>query len=110
MTKSLLRYIGIVGIVIISAFGLAAAQDWNSSPYNWNNSQYNWKNSPYNWKNSPNNWQNSQYKWGNDRIIRDNNGNPAGYAVPKDDGGINIYDFRGNRRGYKPANPDSDDE
>ena len=35
-----------------------------------------------------------------DRIMRDNSGNPTGYAVPKSDGGANIYDLDGNREGY----------
>jgi len=69
--------------------GVAIAQsDWNSSPYNY-------KNSPYNYENSP-------YKSYNDRIIRDNQGRAKGYAVPKEDGGTNYYDLKGNRKGYKP--------
>lgn len=78
------------------------AQDWNSSPNNWQNNSNNWENSPNNWKNSPNNWENSPSKWGNERVIRDNAGNPAGYAVPKQDGGVNFYDKQGNRKGYLP--------
>ena len=106
MKKLLLRSITIVVIILVSVYGLVAAEDWNSNPNNWNNNPNNWDNNPNNWKNSPNNWDNSPNKWGNDRIIRDNSGNPTGYAVPKDDGGINIYDFNGNRRGYKPADED----
>lgn len=86
--------------------GIAQAQDWNSNPNNWQNSPYNWNNSPYNWQNSPNNLQNSPNKWGNDRIIRDNQGNPSGYAVPKEDGGVNFFDLKGNRRGYLPGSED----
>jgi len=82
---------------------ISQAQDWNSNPYNWQNSPYNFNNSSNNWQNNPNNWQNSPNKWGNDRIIRDNQGNPRGYAVPKADGGVNFFDQRGNRRGYLPS-------
>lgn len=70
----------------------AMAQDWASSPNNWQNNEKNWENSSKNWKNSPNNWENSPSKWGNERIVRDKNGNAAGYAVPKQDGGVNLYD------------------
>ena len=59
-----------------------------------------WEDSPYNWDNSEQNWDNSSNNWNSDRIIRDNSGNPTGYAVPKSDGGANIYDFEGNREGY----------
>jgi hypothetical protein len=62
-----------------------------------------WDSSPYNWKNSPHHWDNSPHKYNNDRIIRDNQGNATGYAVPKDDGGVNYYDLEGNRTGYKPG-------
>ena len=78
-------------------------QDYESSPFNYDNSPYNYENSPYNYRNSRDNWDNSPYKWGNDRIIRDNDGNPQGYAVPKRDGGVNFFDLDGNRKGYEPA-------
>ena len=81
----------------------APAQDWNSNPNNWKNSSINWENSSINWKNNPNTWKNSPMKWGNDRIVRDTEGNPQGYAVPKKDGGVNFFDLDGNRRGYLPA-------
>jgi hypothetical protein len=54
------------------------------------------------WSSSPSNWQNSPSRYGNERIIRDKNGNAAGYVVPKPDGGANIFDLRGNRQGYLP--------
>lgn len=87
----------------ISLSTTAVAQDWNSSPNNWENSPNNWENSPNNWKNSPSNWENSPNRYGNERIIRDSDGNPAGYAVPKQDGGVNFYDNQGNRSGYLPS-------
>src|SRR6516162_499155 len=62
---------------------------WNSSPYNFQNSPYNFNNSPYNFQNSPYNFQNSPYNWNGNRGIYDNEGNRAGYAVPRPDGGVN---------------------
>ena len=81
----------------------ARSEDWNSSPNNWNNSPSNWENSQSNWNNSPNNWSNSPNNFGNTRIIRDNNGNAQGYAVPKADGGVNLFNQNGTRKGYMPA-------
>ena len=95
----------VVALSIIMGISIcvAVAGDWNSSPNNWENSPNNWNNSPNNWNNSPNNWNNSPNKWGNDRIIYDNDGQPKGYVVPKENGGANVYDLNGNRRGYKPS-------
>ena len=92
----------VVAIGLFAMSSASSAQDWNSNPHNWQNSPNNWQNSPNNWQNSPNNWQNSPNRYGNDRIIRDNNGNAAGYAVPRPDGGVNYFDSQGNRRGYVP--------
>ena len=92
-----MKSLAILFVFLLLFSGVAIAQtDWNSSPYNYENSPYNYKNSPYNYDNSP-------YKYNNERIIRDNQGRAKGYAVPKDDGGTNYYDFDGNRRGYKPG-------
>jgi len=102
MSSSVFRTTMLVLLLGFSFANVVLAQDWNSSPNNWQNSPNNWKNSSSNWKNSPNNWQNSPNKWGNERIIRDDAGNPAGYAVPKRDGGVNFYDGQGNRQGYLP--------
>ena len=79
--------------LILIPLVINAGTAWEDSPYNWENSINNWDNSPNNWENSPNNWN-------SDRIIRDNSGNPTGYAVPKSDGGANIYDLDGVREGY----------
>jgi hypothetical protein len=99
-----MKSLAMIFIFLIPFSGVAIAQtDWDSSPHNWKNSPYNWKNSPHNWRNNPHNWDNSPYKWNNDRIIRDNQGRAKGYAVPKEDGGVNYYDFDGNRKGYKPS-------
>ncbi len=96
--------IKMIAVTFLSLFSLSATAvtDWNSSPSNWNNSASNWNNSSSNWNNSPSNWENSASKFGNDRIVRDNNGNPVGYAVPKDGGGVNIYNTAGERTGYVP--------
>ena len=87
-------------LAIISSSVFAGVTSWEDSPYNWDNSENNWDNSPNNWENSPNNWENNPNNWNSDRVIRDNEGNPTGYAVPKDGGGVNIYDLDGNREGY----------
>lgn len=98
---SIVLLIGLLAAAALTAMP-AAAQDWNSNPANWKNNPGNWQNSPSNWRNNPGNWENSPSRYGNDRIIRDNEGNARGYAVPKDDGGVNFFDFSGNRRGYLP--------
>ena len=92
----------VLAFVLMSGSALMA-QDWDSSPMNWNNSPLNWDNNSMNWKNSPMNWDNSPNRWGNERIIRDEHGRAQGYAVPKEDGGINFFDFDGQRRGYLPG-------
>ena len=98
-----MKSVAILFTFLLLFSGVAIAQsDWNSSPYNYKNSPYNYENSPYNYKNSPYNYDNSPYKSNNDRIIRDNQGRAKGYAVPKEDGGTNYYDLKGNRKGYKP--------
>lgn len=94
-------------LIFCSIGGIVLAQDWNSSPYNWQNSPYNFENSPYNYNNSPHNYNNSPYKYGNDRIVRDNQGRDTGlYVVPRNDGGVNFFDRKGNRRGYVPGSGD----
>ena len=80
-------------VAIISSSVFAGVTSWEDSPNNWENSEHNWDNSSNNWENNPNNWD-------SDRVIRDNSGNPTGYAVPKSNGGTNIYDLDGNRKGY----------
>ena len=94
----LLRFL--IYITFIFTTSPYAGTAWEDSPYNWDNSEHNWDNSPNNWENSPNNWENNPNNLNSDRIIRDNSGNPTGYAVPKPNGGANIYDLDGNREGY----------
>ncbi len=74
--------------------------DWKSSPYNWENSEHNWENSGFNYDNSPMNWENNPMNLNSDRIIRDADGVPSGYIVPKDNGGSNIFNLEGDRDGY----------
>ncbi len=114
MKKALLIIVTLTMVMGIPLFA-AYAGDWKSSPNNWDNSpnnwknsrnnpensRNNWKNSSNNWENSPNNWNNSPNKPGNDRIILDKDGKPKGYAVPKENGSATVYDFTGDRRGYK---------
>ena len=85
---------------IISSSAFAGVTSWEDSPNNWENSEHNWDNSSNNWENSPNNWENNPNNWGSDRVIRDNDGNATGYAVPNSNGVTNIYDLDGNREGY----------
>jgi hypothetical protein len=101
--KMCVRRMALAGAFVSFLSGASYATEWQSSPYNWQNSPYNWQNSPYNWQNSPNNWQNSPQRFGNDRIIRDQDGQPQGYMVPRQDGGLNFFDFQGNRQGYVPS-------
>lgn len=82
---------------------VSAQTSYRDSPYNYRNSPHNYQNSPYNYDNNPNNYKNSRFRYNNERIIRDNKGKAIGYAVPKRDGGVNYFDFRGNRTGYKPG-------
>jgi hypothetical protein len=89
-------------IVMFYAASNASAESWDDSPYNWNNSEDNWDNSSSNWDNNPNNWENNPSNWSSDRIIRDNNGDATGYAVPNSNGVTNIYNLDGNREGYIP--------
>jgi len=87
-------------LAIISSSVFAGVTSWEDSPYNWENSEHNWDNSSNNWENSPNNWENNPNNWNSDRVIRDNDGNATGYAVPNSNGVTNIYDLDGNREGY----------
>ncbi len=50
-----------------------------------------------------NNWQNSPNRYGNENLIYNGNGDTTGYSVPNSSGGINMYDFEGNRTGYVPS-------
>lgn len=84
-----------VSLLLLIPLFLSAGTAWENSPNNWDNSPNNWENSRNNWENSPNNWD-------SDRVIRDNSGNPTGYAVPNSNGVINIYNLDGNREGYVP--------
>ena len=87
-------------VAIISSSVFAGVTSWEDSPNNWENSEHNWDNSSNNWDNSPNNWENNPNNWNSDRVIRDNDGNATGYAVPNSNGVTNIYDLDGNREGY----------
>ena len=91
-------------LVLVLAFTsssvFSGVTSWEDSPYNWDNSEHNWDNSSNNWENSPNNWENNPNNWDSDRVIRDNDGNATGYAVPNSNGVTNIYDLDGNREGY----------
>lgn len=87
-------------IVITLLSNLAIADGWDSSPFNFDNSTYNFDNSGYNFNNSRLNFKNSPYNLNSDRILRSPNGKPYGYIVPKAKGGANVFDLKGNRKGY----------
>ena len=91
-------------ILVALTLPLAAqAQSFQNSPSNFRNSEANFQNSPGNFRNSPSNYQNSPINpQGNG--IYDNAGNYQGYAVPRSDGGLNIFSPSGNRTGYRPGN------
>ena len=93
-------------IIVLTLFpcslAFAGVTSWEDSPMNYDNSEMNWENSEMNYNNSPMNWDNSPMNINSDRIIRDQNGNPTGYIVPKESGGSNIFDLDGNREGYIP--------
>ena len=82
---------------------LADVTDFNNSPNNFENSPNNFENSPNNFANSPLNFENNTNRVNNSRVIRDNEGNATGYAVPKSNGGVNYFDSSGHRTGYQPA-------
>lgn len=90
----------IAALILIPA--LAFAQSFEASPYNFDNSRSNFENSPLNYDNSPLNWQNSPHNALSDRGIYDNSGNRTGYAVPTDNGTVNIFSDDGERIGYVP--------
>jgi hypothetical protein len=93
----------LLAISILVASSSVVAEDYNSSPNNYENSPNNYENGSSNYENSPNNYENSANKYGNERIIRDNEGNATGYAVPKDNGAVNFYNNNGDRTGYLPS-------
>lgn len=77
------------------------AVDWQDSPINPRNSTVNPENTSIYWRNNPVNPANSPIFPNNPRTIRDNDGNAVGYAVPKAGGGVNYFDYNGNRIGYE---------
>lgn len=79
---------------------LAIADGWDTSPLNFENSKYNFDNSRYNFDNSRYNFKNSPYNLNSNRILRSPQGKPYGYIVPKVNGGSNVFDLKGNRKGY----------
>ncbi len=91
-------------LLLILSSAAYAYDPLSGSPYNIDNNMYNPENSSLNPENSPLNPENSTLNPYSERIIRDPNGNPTGYAVPKDNGGVNFFDNNGNRTGYLPGN------
>ncbi len=89
--------------IFLSVPVMAMAWGPNTSPYNPRNSPYHPENSPYHPRNSPYHPENSPFKPDNPNLLRDTQGNPRGYVVPRSDGGRNYFDMQGNRRGYQPG-------
>jgi hypothetical protein len=89
------KYIFLLFIATANADGL-----YDSSPMNFDNSLINFDNSPTNFNNSPLNFENSPMNYNSSRIIRSNSGEAIGYGVPKENGGMNIYNLDGEREGY----------
>ena len=91
----------ITTVALVLVAGTAFAQyDPNSNPNSYKNNEFSYENSPFNYKNSPYNYENSEYKYNNPRIIHDEDGKASGYIVPKDSGGSNLFDMKGNRKGW----------
>lgn len=80
-----------------------AAGSWATNPRNWANSGSNWDNSPFNWQNNPRNWANSPNNFAAENGIYAPDGSRQGYAVPRSDGGLNLFDNDGRREGYVPG-------
>jgi hypothetical protein len=97
------KFLCLMIILFLAGTAQAQLQPWQASPHNWQNNPHNFDNSPQNWKNSPQNWQNRPENWTAPNRIYDPTGQPRGYYVPRQDGGVNIYDFGGNRKGYVPG-------
>ena len=86
-------------ILLLFIYTVHAENRWKDSPYNWQNNKFNWDNSAFKWENSPLNYNNSPLNWNSNRIIRDTQGIPKGYAVPKLKG-FNYFNLDGAREGY----------
>jgi len=91
----MIKYISLMFVATASADGL-----YDSSPMNFDNNIMNYENSPMNFDNNIMNYENSPMNYNSNRIIRDDSGNATGYAVPKANGGLNIYNLDGIREGY----------
>ena len=83
-------------IAFVSGVVFADGVDFNTSnPYTSSNNPYTSNNNPYSNDNNP-------YNQSSTRIIRDNSGQPTGYAVPKADGGTNYFNYGSTgRTGYQ---------
>ena len=99
-----MRKIVLVSVTALALAPVAAHAQWTiqSSPYSIQNSPYNIQNSPYSIQNSPYSIPNTPGAIGGNGIYG-NNGQWQGYAVPRPDGGLNVFDPSGNRTGYVPG-------
>ena len=99
-----MRKIVLASVTALALAPIAAHAQWTiqSSPYSIQNSPYSIENSPYSIQNSPYSIQNAPGAIGGNGIYG-NNGQWQGYAVPRPDGGLNVFDPSGNRTGYVPG-------
>jgi hypothetical protein len=90
-------------IAFVSGVVFADGVDFNtSSPYTHSNNPYTSSNNPYTSDNNRYSNDNNPYNQSSTRIIRDNSGQPIGYAVPKKDGGTNYFSYDSTeRKGYQ---------
>jgi len=90
-------------IAFVSGVVFADGVDFNTSnPYTSSNNPYTSSNNPYTSNNNPYSNDNNPYNQSSTRIIRDNSGQPTGYAVPKADGGTNYFNYGSTgRTGYQ---------
>jgi hypothetical protein len=88
----------VVSVEIASA-QVGALED---SPFTFDNSEHNPNNSQDMYRNSEMHPDNHRYRMDADNIIRDNDGEPIGYSVPKQGGGTNYFLYDGGGRfGYE---------
>jgi hypothetical protein len=80
----------------------ASAGPWSANPRAWSNSDSNFLNTSRSWDSNPRNFDNVN-PWGGHPKIYDSGGELEGYAVPRSDGGWNLFDRSGERQGYVPG-------
>lgn len=80
---------------------MSIADPMSINPYLYKNSKFNFDNSKFNFDNSKFNYKNNPYSLKNNRIIRNLDGDPVGFVVPKKNQGLNVFDIDGDLLGYE---------